>query len=71
MIGLFLLWSTLILLVGVVMQVSGIGIPNCEPTIMGYAIWYLTLFGAASLSVMLFVGLLVVAKSVKRLLVQA
>ena len=71
MVGLFLLWSTVILLIGVVMQVCGIGIPNCEPTIMGYAIWYLTLFGAASLSVMLFVGLLVLSKSVKRLLVRS
>ena len=32
------------------MDVLGIGRPNCEPTLMGYAQFYATLFGCVTLA---------------------
>ena len=53
-----MLWSVSICLLVVVMQAIGLGNPNCEPTTLGYAEFYATLFGCSVLSCTLGIGCL-------------
>jgi len=48
-----MLWSVSICLLVVVMQATGLGHPNCEPTTLGYAEFYATLFGCSVISCIL------------------
>ena len=53
-----MLWSVSICLLVVAMQAIGLGHPNCEPTTVGYAEFYATLFGCSALSCTLGIGCL-------------
>ena len=53
-----MLWSVSICLLVVAMQAIGLGNPNCEPTTLGYAEFYATLFGCSVLSCTLGIGCL-------------
>lgn len=53
-----MLWSVSICLLAATMQAIGLGYPNCEPTILGYAEFYATLFGCSVLSCTLGIGCL-------------
>jgi hypothetical protein len=53
-----MLWSISICLLAASMQAIGLGHPNCEPTMLGYAEFYATLFGCSVLSCTLGIGCL-------------
>jgi len=53
-----MLWSISICLLTASMQAIGLGHPNCEPTMLGYAEFYATLFGCSVLSCTLGIGCL-------------
>jgi hypothetical protein len=46
-------WGVSICLIVVAMQLTGLGHPNCEPTVLGYTAFYATLFGCSVLSCIL------------------
>jgi hypothetical protein len=51
-------WGVSICSMVAVMQATGLGHPNCEPTAVGYAEFYATLFGCSVLSCTLGIGCL-------------